>query len=219
VKLRAKPTSKGRHFLSGVVLTTSLLAHPSDAVAAAVLRSADIRIVVTSPTSCEVTMALTIDGGAEIDHRIEAFEGGRVELIALRDARQAGDARLIGRTRSLLLRQDQPAYELRYRVEQPASRASRCPLWVPAAPADGHSRAVRLRVELPPSAAAADTMPAFSWAGNQGSTTLGNIPAFVRLSYTEAGDAAAWNIQQTMDLIAMALFVVASALWVWRGRR
>jgi hypothetical protein len=214
-------TTRGtaRQLHAATLLATCLLAWPFEAVAAAVLRSANIRIVVTSPTSCEVTMALTIDGGAEIDHRIEAFEGGRVELIALRDARQQRDANVIGRTRSLVLRQDQPAYELRYRVEQPASRASRCPLWVPAVPTDGHSRAVRLYVELPPSTAAADTMPAFIWAGNQGSTTLGNIPAFVRMSYTEAGDAAAWNVRQTMDATAVALFVVASALWVWRGRR
>jgi hypothetical protein len=154
VKLRLEPISiHVRRFLSGAVLTACLLARPSDMVAAAVLRSADIRIVVTSPTSCEVTMALTIDGASEIDHRIEAFEGGRVELIALRDARQQRDASLIGRTRSLVLRQEQPAYELRYRVQQPAARASRCPLWVPAVPTDGLSRDVSLQVELPPSMA------------------------------------------------------------------
>jgi hypothetical protein len=138
---------------AGALLAGCLLTRPSDAVAAAVLRSADIRIVVTSPTSCEVTMALTIDGASEIDHRIEVFEGGRVDLIALRDARQERDASLIGRTQSLVLRQDRPAYELRYRVEQPASRASRCPLWVPAVPTDGLSRDVSLQVELPPSMA------------------------------------------------------------------
>jgi hypothetical protein len=219
VKLCAKRTSNGRHVVSGVVLSTSLLLPPSSAGAAAVLRSADIRIVVTSPTACEVTMALTIDGAAEIDHRIEAFEGSGVELIALRHARQQHDASVVGRTRSLVLRQDQPAYELRYRAQQPASRASRCPLWVPAVPTDGHSRAVRLYVELPPSTTAVDAMPAFVWAGNQGSTTLGNIPAFVRMAYTEAGDAAPWNVRGSMDAIAVAVFVVASALWVWRGRR
>ncbi len=165
-------------------------------------------------------MALTIDGAVEIDHRIEAFEGGRVELIGLRDARQDGDVSLIGRTRSLVLRQDQPTYELRYRAQQPASRASRCPLWVPAVPTDGYSRAVRLHVELPRSTTAADTMPAFTWtAANHGSTTLGNIPAFVRMSYREAGAITAWNIATTMDAIAVAVFVLASALWVWRGRR
>src|SRR5262252_2325874 len=75
----------------------------SAARAAPVVRSADLKITVTSPTSCDVTMVVAIDGGADIDHRIEAFEGSHVELAAMRGARHVGGIQTIGRTQSLVL--------------------------------------------------------------------------------------------------------------------
>ena len=57
----------------GIVLSSF-----SSASAAPVLREADVDIVVTSPTACEVTIALTVDGALEIDHRVEMFGDGRV---------------------------------------------------------------------------------------------------------------------------------------------
>ena len=119
----------------------------STAIAASVLRAADLQIVVTSPTTCEVTMALAIEGGGDVDHRIETFEGSRVELVRIRGARQVDAVRAIGRTRSLVLRSDAGSYEFSYHAQQPAGRTDRCPIWLPAVPTDGRSRLVRLEVE------------------------------------------------------------------------
>src|SRR5262245_43485430 len=150
------------------VLVASLAAAP-------VLRSADLAITITSPTSCEVTMALQVDAGADIDHRIEAFDGSRIEVAGIRGARQVGDVRAIGRTQSLVLRPDTGSYELRYRAAQPADRVNRCPIWVPAAPTDGRSRSVRFQVDLPAATTPGTSMPALTWTGGHGALTLGHL--------------------------------------------
>ncbi len=212
--------------LIGVLVAASVLARPSDSFAGPVLRAADIRITVTSPTSCEVTLGLTVDAGnpeglpsQEIDHRVEAFDGSRVDLMAMRGAQQVGDPSLIGRTRSLVLRPDQSAYEFRYRAQQPEGRAYRCPIWLPAVPTDGQSRAVRLQVELPPATSSDSSMPAFSWVGGRGSTTLGHVPAFVHVSFGPENEGRGWDIAGVMDAVAVAVFLAASAIWAWRRRR
>jgi hypothetical protein len=149
------------------------------AVAAPVLRSADLQITITSPVSCEVAVAFTVDGVAEIEHRIEAFEGSRVELIGIRGARQVGDVRGIGRTQSLVLRPDQAVMVPLSRGAARTASAS-LPDLAAGVPTDGRSRAVRLQIDLPPATVAGSSMPAFAWTGVHGAATLGHVPAFVR---------------------------------------
>jgi hypothetical protein len=205
--------------LRSVLTAAGVLWASAAPIAAPVLRAADLQIIVTSPTSCDVTMALTVDGGAEIEHRIEAFEGSRVELVEVRGARQIGDVRAIGRTQSLLLRPGQAAYGFRYRAVQPALRLHRCPIWLPTVPTEGRSRVVRLQVDLPPETVAGSSMPAFTWTSGHGAATLGHLPAFVRVPYTGAGEARDWGIGSVMDVLAIAAFVAATAAWTWRVRR
>lgn len=204
------------------------LSEPSPAIAAPLLRSADIRLIVTSPTSCEVTMALTLEGATEVDHRIEAFEEARsaggadgvngVELLALAHAQQIA-RRAIGRTYSLVLRPEQPSYELRYRVRQPESRRDRCPIWLPAVPTDGQPRSVRLQIALPSQAVPGTSLPTFAWTGSHGSTMLGHVPAFVLVRYGSAGESRGWDVAQAMDATAIAVFAGGSLVWAWRRRR
>jgi hypothetical protein len=186
---------------------------------AAVLRSAAIHINITSPVSCEVTMALEVSEASEIDHRVEAFDGSRVELIELTNAREIGEQRLIGRTQSLVLRPDASRYQFRYRAQQPMSRADRCPIWLPAVPTDGQTRAVTIQVELPPSTTPASAMPSFTWRQGHGSTTLGHVPAFVRVSYVGEGESAGWTVASSMDALTMAMIAAVSAFWFLRRRR
>jgi hypothetical protein len=165
-----------------------------------------------------VELALSVEGAAEVEHRVEVVEGARVELIAVRGATLAGEPRMVGRTRALVLRLDAATYTLRYAVEQPPSRASRCPLWVPSVPADGRSQAVRLSVRIPASAEAAGTMPGFAWSGGEGTTTLGHLPAFVRVPYAMPGAPTPLDIAFVMDLVAVVTLVVATAAWARRNR-
>jgi hypothetical protein len=205
--------------LRSVLTAACVLSAPAAAIAAPVLRSADLQITVTSPTSCDVTMALAVEGVSEIEHRIEAFEGSRVELVEIRGARQVGEVRAIGRTRSLLLRPDQAAYRFQYRAVQPGPRLHRCPIWLPTVPTEGRSRPVRLQIDLPPATVAGSSMPAFTWTGVHGAATLGHLPAFVRVPYTPAGEARQWGIDSVMDVLAIAAFAAATAVWTWRVRR
>jgi hypothetical protein len=108
-------------------------------------------------------------------------------------------------------------YELAYSVRQVAMQ-NRCPLWVPAAPADGVSRAVRISVALPPGMSARSTMPAFTWTGSTGAATLGHIPAFVLVPFAPAGASATWDISTTMDVLTVLVFACATGIWIWRRR-
>jgi hypothetical protein len=198
---------------AGVLMASSVvLADP-------VVRSADLRIIVTSPRSCDVTMVLAIDGGGDIDHRIEAFEGTHIELAAVRGARHVNGVRTIGRTHSLVLQPEAGSYEFSYHAVQPADREYRCPIWLPAVPTDGRSRAVRLEVDLPVTATPAASMPAFTWTGAHGTTALGHIPAIVRIPYASPGEARGWGINSIIDALAIAVFAGATAIWTWLARR
>jgi hypothetical protein len=199
-------------------LLGALTCAPEAACAAPVLRAAEARIEFQSPTACTVELALSVDGAAEVEHRVEVVDGARVELIALHGATAAGAPRMVGRTRALVLRPDAATYTLRYAVEQPASRASRCPLWVPSVPADGRSQSVRLSVRLPAGALAAGTMPGLAWSANEGAVTLGHLPAFVRVPYAMPGQPKPLDIALVMDLVAIVTLVVASAAWARRGQ-
>jgi hypothetical protein len=202
--------------LAFVVLAA--LAAPASGYAAPVLRAADIRILIDADNSCRVTMRLTVEDAGALDHRIEAREDTRIHLAAVRGARQVQELRAIGRTQSLVLEPVGAGHEVAYSVERSASD-DRCPLWVPVSPADGRSRAVHINVELPPGVTSRGTMPAFTWNGSTGSTTLAHVPAFVRVAYGPAGDAMTWEVSTAMDALAVFAFAGASGIWLWRRRR
>jgi hypothetical protein len=163
-------------------------------------------------------MTLVINGAAAIDHRLESPQGTKVDALRIEGAREASEPRAVGSTQSLVLTPEHGVYTLTYRVEQAAARMYRCPLWLPAVPADGVSRAVTLRVELPPETAPGNTMPRFTWNGRGGTATLAHLPAFVLIPYSAVGEAAGWDVSTVMDLAAVSVFVGASAIWVWRRR-
>jgi hypothetical protein len=187
--------------------------------AAPVLRAADVRVVITAPTLCEVWMRLTTQGAREIEHRIEAFEGSHIELVGVSAAPRVGQVRTIGRTLSLVIETADSPYELRYRVQQAPARRDRCPLWLPAVATDGQSRAVQIQVELPANAVAGSSMPALAWTGNSGSTSLRHLPAFVRIPYAAAGESPRWDIARAMDVLAVVVFGVATAIWIRSRKR
>lgn len=187
-----------------------------DATAAPVLRAANVQVTMTSPTSCDVTMALTIEGAKDIDHRVDAAHIDRFEVHG---ARRVGDIRTIGRTQSLVLQPEQATYELRYRAEQSATMTDRCPLWLPSVPTDGVSRAVRLTVDLPPATRPGGTMPSFVWTGTHGVATLGNLPAFVRVPFATDSSASPMGVGPVMDAVAVIVLVVGSVVWAWRRKR
>jgi hypothetical protein len=189
-----------------------------------VLRAAGVNVTMTSPVSCDVVMHLTIDGAGEIDHRLDAT---RFELREVAGAQQVGGVRTIGRTQSLLLRPGpasaqrplEGGYQIRYRAELPEGREFRCPLWLPAVPADGRSRAVSLSVDLPAGTQPSDSMPALTFADTHGETTLGHLPAFVHVRFAPPGAGPAWSVARTMDAVALTVILGASAIWVWWRRR
>ena len=187
-----------------VVFLLAALTPAVPAVAAPVLRGAEVLVEFQSPTACVVTLTVNVEGadaggaprgsGGWRSHRVERdprcradwrCSGGRA------DARAGGAA---GGRR----------YSLRYAVEQPRSSAGRCPLWIPTVPAEGRSQAVALRVRIPAGATAAGTMPWLAWVGQEGSATLGHLPAFVRVPYAMPGEPAPLDIAFAMDVVAIA---------------
>jgi hypothetical protein len=188
------------------------------AAAGPVLRSADVTIRIPSPTSCQVSMTFVMDSAAAIDHRLESPQGTDVDALRVEGARATSEPRVVGSTQSLVLTPERGIYTLSYRVEQAAARMYRCPLWLPAVPADSVSRAVTLRVELPPETAPGNTMPRFTWNGSAGTATLAHLPAFVIIPYSAVGEPAGWDVSTAMDVAAVSMFVGASAIWVWRKR-
>jgi hypothetical protein len=186
--------------------------------AASVLTSADASIVIVSPMSCEVTLVLTVDGAGEIEHRAEAFDGSRIDLVDLSGARRVRAPRRDGRTLALVVRPERPSYTLRYRADQPPARRDRCPLWLPAAPSSGRPGSVHLDVRLPEGAAPGGTMPALAWAGTHGAAALGHLPAFLRVPYAAAGEAPPWNVARVMDAAAIVALVGASVFWARRRK-
>jgi hypothetical protein len=188
------------------------------ASAAPLLRGADTRIVFTSPIACEVVLSLTVEGASEVEHRVDAHDV-EIELIDLQDAERAGELGSIGRTRVLVARPQAPSYSLRYRARLSDARAYRCPIWLPAVPTDGVSRDVVVRVDLPDGASPGRTMPALSWTGPRGTATIGHLPAFVYAPFAGADGSARPDLAGMMDALAIGVFAVASAAWVWRRKR
>ncbi len=190
------------------------------AVAAPVLRMAEVAVTFTAPAACDVTLTVEVGEAAEVEHRLELLDGTEVEWVEVTAGRVIGEARDIGRTRSLRLAPAQvgAAYTLRYRVMQAAERAYRCPLWLPTTPADGRSRRVQLVVTVPEGAEASATMPAFAWTGPRGTATLPHLPAIVIVPFARAGEPRPWDISRVMDLTALAT-LAGSTAWFLRRRR
>jgi hypothetical protein len=183
-----------------------------------VLRSADVTIGFVSPTSCEVSATLAVEGAADVEHRIHAPDGTAIDLLDVVDARGADPVRIVEATQALRVSVANRAYTLRYRVRQPADRAFRCPIWLPTVATDGVSRPVRISVVLPDAMAPGASMPAFAWNGTRGTVTLGHVPAFVRVPYGSATEVRVWDTGRIMDAAAIVIFVAASAFWAWRRR-
>lgn len=192
---------------------------PAVSAEAPLVVSADIRVVVTSLTSCEVTMALRVDGAIEVEHRVESFDGAVVVLGEVLGARLIAGPQTIGRTQSVVLRLDRADYQFSYRSEQAASRGNRCPIWLPTIPTAGQLGTVRLAIRLPGDTQPSASMPPLSWSGPVGTTTLGHVPAFVRVAYRARGTPPAWDLSRVMDGLAVMVFVGASLGWLWRRRR
>ena len=178
-----------------------ILAWSTSAAAAPVLRSAEVQIAITSPTSCEVVLSLVVDGAAQVEHRIAAAEGSRIELLDVRGAQQAADVRAIGRTQALVLRPDGASYGFRYRVVQPDAQTERCPIWLPTVPTDGRARSIRFAATVPPGSTAGWSMPSFTWTGTHGTATLGHLPAVVRIAYAAEGEPRRWSIAELIDAL------------------
>ena len=191
---------------------------PCMAAAAPVLTAADVRMALSSPTTCDVTLTVSVSGATEIEHRLEVLEGSRVELLAVRDAQQVGEVRDIGRTRALVVTPGSASYTIHYRVEQATAHAYRCPIWLPTVPADGRSRKVRVTVDVPAGTTASGTMPAFAWTGTQGSASLPHLPAFVIVPYAAVGGSRPWDVSRVMDAVAIGTLVFASAVWLRRQK-
>lgn len=191
----------------------------SDAVhAAAVLRAARADIRVTSPTTCEVTLELTVDGATEVSHRLDVRAGTSVDLDGVDGAAIVAPPSDAGQTKALTVRSSGAPYTLRYHVRVPDTRAYHCPVWLPAVPADGRSRAVEMRVTLPGGATAASTMPTFRWTGATGAATVGHLPAFVIVPFAAAGAPRQWDVSRVMDGLALGTLVVGTLIWLRRSR-
>lgn len=183
------------------------------------VRSARVTVAVTSPSTCDVSMALTVDGGSPVEHRLQAFGGTKVELTALRGARQLGDVRTVGQTHAILIEPDDPEYLLAYHVSLPADFQYRCPLWLPIVPTTGRPGAVQLDVDIPAGSRSGDTLPAFAWAGTHGTASLAHLPAAVRTTYGPADSRRGWTLARTMDAVTLAVFAASSLVWLWRVKR
>ena len=206
--------------LTGLLCAIGMTAvAPAALQAAPVLRAADAHIIFQSPTACTVELSVTIADAAQVEHRVEIADGGRIDLVDVRGATAAGPPTDIGRTRALTLRPEGESYTLRYEVQLPAARAHRCPLWIPTVPADVRAASVRVTTRLPSGARAAGTMPMFRWNGDEGTATIGHLPAFVRVSFAMPGQPAPWNIAAIMDTASIVTLVASTLGWVRYRRR
>lgn len=184
---------------------------------APVLREARAEIRLASPTTCAVSLTLTVEGVADVTHRIDLRPGTRVDLLGVDGGAAVAPPTDIGRTRALTVRAAGP-YTLRYDVALPDDRAYHCPIWLPVVPADGRSRAVALQVTLPEGATASGTMPVFRWAGAAGVATSGHLPAFVVVPYAGPGEPRPWDVSRVMDAVTLGTLAVATLLWMRRAR-
>jgi hypothetical protein len=205
-----------------------LLLSLSDIVSAAnMLQEARVRITMSDPVTCDVTLSgvIVLDGGGDVEQRLQRLDGSRVDLLGVTGAEQTAPPHRIGLTEVLVLRFPAAGsypYEVRYRVTQPDEWAYRCPVWLPTVSTDGRSRKVQIEVILPPAAQpAGGSFPVLEWDRGIGRATLGHLPAFVRLPYAEPGQARKpmRDMGRLMDFAAIGMLIAGTLLWVVRRRR
>lgn len=204
--------------LPQVLATVTALAIPRPVLSAPVLQSAVGQVRFLSSAICQVALTSVVGGAATMEHRIEVTPGTQVEMIALRGGSMERRPADVGRTRAIVVRPAGGEYTLDYRVSLPPDRVYRCPLWLPAAPADGRSRNVRIEVTIPDGASAAGTMPSFAWTGSVGTTTVGHLPSFVLVPFAAPGSPRPWDVSHLMDTVALTTLVLASLVWLRRAR-
>lgn len=212
---RAMASERARSLLGCGV--GALLVTPAMVAAAPAVTDANVRVEFVSPISCTVVLEVGVEADA-VEHRIEVAEGAAVELLGISGARPEGDPTDIGRTRALVVVPDGSRYTLHYRVTQPPSRSGRCPLWIPTLPTAGQGRVVQIAVRVPPGATVTGSMPSFEWTGEEGTASIGHLPAFVRVPYALPGEPRPWNIARLMDTVAVVTLLTATALWTRRRR-
>jgi len=213
--------------LSVTIAAISMVTAHSALSATPVLRTADVRAVIASRTSCHVRLSVTIVGATEVEHRLAIADRDGWQLLNVEGARLVEPIRDVGATLSLRLRPASASYVLDYSVQhqQPLRIGlldrvrDRCPIWLPTIPTDGRSRAVRITIELPPGSIAGATMPAFTWNGTVGTAILGHLPSIVRVPYAANGEALPWSLAGAIDTLAIGAFAAATAAWIWRVRR
>ncbi|HJZ78427.1 MAG TPA: hypothetical protein VKE51_42155 [Vicinamibacterales bacterium] len=213
--------------LSATIAMISMVTARPALSATPVLRAADARITIASRTSCDVRLSVTIDGAAEVEHRLARADNDRRQLVNVEGATLVEPIRDVGATVSLRVRPTGVSYVLSYSVQHQEplriglldAVRDRCPIWLPTIPTDGRSRAVRMIIELPPGGTAGATMPAFSWNGTVGTATLGHLPSIVRVPYAANGEAVPWSLPRAIDSLAIGTFAAATAAWIWRVRR
>lgn len=201
-----------------VLSVVAALSIPRPVLSAPVLQSAVVEVRFISPAICQVALTSAVGDAATVEHRIEMASGTQVELVTLRGGALERPPADVGRTRALVVRPAGGEYTLDYRVSLPPDRTYRCPLWLPAAPADGRSRSVRIDVAIPDSASPTGTMPAFVWTGSRGTATVGHLPSFVLVPFSAPGAARPWDVSRVMDAVAIATLILASLIWLRRAR-
>ena len=213
-----------------VALLLHCVAGIAEAAQGPVLREADAHVSVINETTCEVSLALTLDLPERliVDHRLLLYPGTVVSDVAISGdgiARQA--ERRIGTTISLPIGIDAGTrrYQVSYRVVQPQTWAHRCPMWLPEISTDGIGRTVRVSASLPAGAELLpDTFPALTLKSpGTADVMLGHIPAIVRVLYARQGERVAWidrfSRRRLFDVAAIALVIVAFVgRLAWRAR-
>jgi hypothetical protein len=140
----------------------------------------------------------------------------------------AGASHPVGRTLALPITfagSGRQPYALRYHAALPGRRLDRCPLFLPLAPTDGLSRSVTLQVTVPSgSSRLPGHFPALVWDDRgRGRATLGHLPAFVLVRTQQIGEPLGWldrvDPRRLVDASAIAILVVASAIWALMQRR
>lgn len=215
-----------------VVVTTAALAAlalaPAPAATAATLHGADVAVTMRADgCDAQVRLDLETTGPETVDHRLLLAENAHLSDVEITGTARSPTS-VIGRTASLPLAfggKGRWSYQLRYRVGFDGTRVSRCPVWVPAAPADGLSRAVHVAVALPPGATpSADVFPSFAWdTGGRGHVVLGHLPAFVFVHYTDPAHPISWleglGVRRAVDGAAILILACATGAWALAHRR
>jgi hypothetical protein len=204
------------------------LAAPVASADRPLVRSADLQVVFRGATECDLTLGYTIEApsGARLDHRLLLYDGTRVSGLEISNPGGSSTPTAIGRSLSLLVTATGAAqsYRITYRVTQPEERRFRCPVWLPIAPTASGPGSVRLRVQLPPGATALGSyFPIVDWKGSAGEAVLGNVPSLVRAPFALPGQQVFWverlGTTRLVDITAVGLVVVATAIWALRRRR